>query len=55
MRIAAHAIAVTTGVIGRAPVIATLIQTTRLNNIDPQAWLAELFGPHQRSRHPQDR
>jgi hypothetical protein len=28
MRIAAHAIAVTTGVIGRAPVIATLIQTT---------------------------
>jgi hypothetical protein len=27
-----------------APVIATLIQTTRLNNIDPQAWLAELFG-----------
>ncbi|SPP98261.1 transposase [Bradyrhizobium vignae] len=29
------------------PVMATLIMTARLNNIDPKAWLADVF-PHRR-------
>ncbi|MFO1125877.1 MAG: transposase domain-containing protein [Methylocystis sp.] len=29
--------------------IYTLIATAKLNGVDPQAWLADVLGPHQRS------
>jgi hypothetical protein len=30
-----------------------LIHTVKLNDVDPQAWFADVAGAHQRSRHPQ--
>jgi hypothetical protein len=37
----------------RAAVMVTLIQTARLNDVDPQAWLADIFA--RIPAHPQNR
>jgi hypothetical protein len=37
----------------RAAVMATLIMTAKLNNIDPQAWLADVLARIARSHHPE--
>jgi len=34
----------------RAAMMYTLIGTAKLNDVDPQAWLADVLGPHR--RHP---
>jgi transposase len=33
--------------------MATLIMTAKLNNIDPQAWLADVLARIARSHHPE--
>ena len=37
----------------RAALMLTLIQTAKLNGVDPQAWARRRARPHQRSRRPQ--
>lgn len=39
----------------RAAVAYSLIQTCRLNDVDPQAWLADVPRPHRRPSHQSDR
>ena len=36
----------------RAAAMYTLIATAKLNDIDPQAWLADVLAPHRRSSRP---
>jgi hypothetical protein len=36
----------------RAAIVVTLIMTARLNNIDPQAWLADVFAASRISHKP---